>query len=461
MDADQLKLFKIHEAASDPSVFSLHTLARVDDLLEDIANAQAESADDGTQGERSAILQTARELVQGLHDLPHRLLVLEREVYGQIERVRELSAYDLQQCEPEELDSILEEVYAVDLEVNELELERVKDQVDRTLRATPAAQLSLAQLLAMSLLLRLLPKYGQLLQLIDSLFHELAAVTYTADCDDDQAKDCDPTLEAVEEDDRHADSSDSGSGPDSPSPNVKPPPEDAPTAKPSPRRPPMTLAQHVNRIVTETVPNSAVVARSDVEETRPAPRAKGAFAHATGKGASPLSRNSWGSSLRKDDSPSQDAAGAWFSITLWDGSRKDIFCRVVGRQVMVRVGGGYQELTAYLRAWSSHHSPIARGPRIGQTASRAVLLEPSSSPTEDGDTVDAELLAAKRQWAAETTASAKEALQLRKRSSSHDLQRIRIDTTHQSRGTSHRPSPLHKHEKQRRPSTTPLANTAA
>lgn len=55
-----------------------------------------------------------------------------------------------------------------------------------------------------------------------------------------------------------------------------------------------------------------------------------------------------------DQSP---ATAGWYTITLSATAKKDLYCRIVGSCVMVRVGGGWEELAAFLMNWAVHHTP--------------------------------------------------------------------------------------------------------
>lgn len=50
-----------------------------------------------------------------------------------------------------------------------------------------------------------------------------------------------------------------------------------------------------------------------------------------------------------------DNAG-WFTIRLSARTTKDLYCRIVGTCVMVRVGGGWEELASFLMNWAMHHT---------------------------------------------------------------------------------------------------------
>lgn len=468
METGKQRLLKIREAAFDSSSFSLLTLTRIDDLLEDLNNGAKDTAEEH-HPDSLATLETARNLVRELHDAPHRLLLLESEVYALIQRVQTLGEQEVDSRDDSQLDATLESLYQIDLEVSGLDVELAKEQADRVLRSTPAKKLSLPQLLAISLLLRLLPKYGQLLQLVDTLFQRATLRKYghlgTAVGVPDAATEANDGWVSD-----HSDGDWPPAPVKTPVSQIDPPksriPQRSPP-KPKPESQPVTetLAQRVNRIVNKTVPDAAVAPRQaeqgDKHNRAPPPSAVVSIAQVT-----PVPRRvSWRSMLRRDDPAAADELGAWFSITLWDGATKDLFCRVVGRQVMVRVGGGYEELSSYLRTWCQHHSPVSRGRAAG--ARRHDVT--SFAVAEDGAD-RARFSEAKLKWAAEASELARDALMRRRASSIDNLKLVgltlttpasgpRVNLLKQPRAPPLRPSPLGRDSAARRPSTAPMATT--
>lgn len=45
----------------------------------------------------------------------------------------------------------------------------------------------------------------------------------------------------------------------------------------------------------------------------------------------------------------------WFTVISSSTAKKEIYCRIVGHLVMVRIGGGWQELSSFLIGWAVHH----------------------------------------------------------------------------------------------------------
>jgi hypothetical protein len=53
-----------------------------------------------------------------------------------------------------------------------------------------------------------------------------------------------------------------------------------------------------------------------------------------------------------------DSTQAWFTVIRHDGMQKDVYCRIVGSRVVARVGGGWQDLNAFLAHWTSTHTLV-------------------------------------------------------------------------------------------------------
>ncbi|BFZ58323.1 hypothetical protein PYCC9005_005385 [Savitreella phatthalungensis] len=295
-------------------------------------------------------------LEEALADLPYAIL----EVEGMIECL----FATMSNCRVLDDDTL----YDIDCARERLNLEKLKQRVSEL----SLSEAGLADLLSISLLLRLLPKHDRLQDAIESMILCNALRKYGPGVNEPEP--CSAWLIST--------------------------PKSASTPSSE------CLDRRIGRIVSETISPAAGVSvqRVTLDLSRVAP---GQFSHIE--------------TPTQSARQAEEVAPGWYSLKLWDGTAKNVYCRVVGATVMVRVGGGYQELKSFLQTWSAHHAPVtypAGNLEMHVSGSDAIQRARLSSFHSSPDRRTREIRAARERWTSETSNTVPSALRMTSREAS-------------------------------------------
>lgn len=123
----------------------------------------------------------------------------------------------------------------------------------------------------------------------------------------------------------------------------------------SKRLPPviLNLDQRINRIVSAKLNTSlAKITRNGKESKVLRPDTGFRSASSPSRSPSPSLHDE-----KKSVDANDELKAGWYTITTTNDEELSLYCRVVGNLVMVRVGGGWEELGSFLMKWSSHRTP--------------------------------------------------------------------------------------------------------